>query len=312
MLKSLKQSKQNQLKLITMSNPNTNPLTLYIAVKQDATTQTSVQSLLDGFNGQGKLITDDDNLLHFVRFAGIPNAPGTTGNAGILLSTVFDGAMNPYLDFFYALPDIKALFAGIYDIATVPPASPNNLTNFENFINLNNLTQPDDLFYAYTATVAQIVAAFPPPPPPTTTTTEPLTLYVAVKQDPLSQIASKLLIKAVFTGKGHLIEDDESFLHYYRGVGIPNPTGNGIAGILIITEFVGAMNPYLTYFFGLTAIHLLFETLYLVAVDPPVQPYNETNFQNYINANNLNQPADLSFAYTATVAQIVTKFPPAG
>ena len=280
-----------------------NPLTLWVPVKQDAIHQFIVKELLKRLE-QGGLITDPAHFLHFARFVGIPNVNGH-GIMGLLLVTEFDGTMPNYLKYFFDKPAIRAAFASLYIIAETAPMSPENLTNFEKYINANNLTQPEDLSYAYTATVAEIVSAFPPAP--TGNHANPLTLWVPVKQDATTQAAVKQLLVAL--KGGGLIQNDGNFLYFARTVGIPNSTG-GYTGVLIITEFVGDMDPYLKFFYARPEIQTAFTAIYQVALNPPMTPNNLSNFEKFINGNNLSQSSSLLYAYRATVSDIVTKFPP--
>jgi len=149
-----------------MKNPN--PLTLYVPIKQDAETQAKaflayqafVPAVTDGLNKSG--------ILHFANLSLVPNAKkdnpdGKTPYLALLLTTTFDGAMNPYLKFFWDNPSTQAAFAGLAALALNPPVpAVKDLIGFENFINSNNLSKPSDLYRGYTQTVAQIHAKFPP------------------------------------------------------------------------------------------------------------------------------------------------------
>ena len=139
----------------------TNPLTLYVPIKQDALSQAGAQLAYDNFVDDVKAGLDVSKIVHYARLALIPNASGVGTNA-ILLITAFDGPMNPYLSFFWSNPSTQRAFAGIAAIALNPPNPPvTDLTGFENFINENNLNQPGDLYKAYPQTVKEIEVAFP-------------------------------------------------------------------------------------------------------------------------------------------------------
>jgi hypothetical protein len=138
------------------------PLTLYVPIKQDAATQTAADELYEGFVSSIKAGLDEAEIVHYARLALVPNATGG-GTLAILVITAFDGAMDPYLKFFWDSGSVQKVFAALAAMALDPPDPPvTDLTGFENFINNNNLNQPADLYQAYPQTVQQIVAAFPP------------------------------------------------------------------------------------------------------------------------------------------------------
>jgi hypothetical protein len=135
----------------------------------------------------------------------------------------------------------------------------------------------------------------------------PLTLYVPIKQDLLSQGAAKAaaatFVKSVQTGL-----DASGIVHYARLALIPNPTGKGILAILLVTTFDGPMNPYLQFFWNNPGTQKAFAGIAALALNPPKPPVtNVTGFENFINKNNLNQPKDLYQAYPQTVKQILSK-----
>jgi len=139
-----------------------NPLTLYIPIKQDPTTQAEAQAAHDNFVSGVQKGLDDSNIVHYARLALIPNtkAPGILA---LCLITTFDGPMNPYLDYFWNDGALQAVFTGLADLALVSPEPPvTDQTGFENFINNNNLNNPNDLYSAYNQTVRQIENKFPP------------------------------------------------------------------------------------------------------------------------------------------------------
>ncbi|PWK21438.1 hypothetical protein LV89_03731 [Arcicella aurantiaca] len=133
------------------------PLSLYIPIKQDAASQASAQHLYNDFMNIVTPILTEIQIVHYARLILIPNSTGEGINS-IMLITTFDGAMNPYLSTFWnSGPGFKGLLNAIAAIAvTHPPLPIVSLSVFENFINSNNLSQPTDLYQAYTYTVAQI------------------------------------------------------------------------------------------------------------------------------------------------------------
>jgi hypothetical protein len=132
----------------------------------------------------------------------------------------------------------------------------------------------------------------------------PLTLYVPIKQDPVSQAAAQAAYATfVQSVKGGL--DAAAIVHYARLALVPNLNGQGTLAILLITTFDGPMDPYLQFFWKDKSTRTAFAGVALLALNPPVPPVTEINgFEKFINANNLNVPADLYQAYTLTVKQI--------
>lgn len=100
--------------------------------------------------------------VHYARFVLIPNsaAPGKT--LAICVITSFDGPMNPYLTDFWNDPDLQKVFAGLATMA-LAETSVTNYTEFQRFINDNNLSGMDELYQAYKHTVLQIKAAVKDP-----------------------------------------------------------------------------------------------------------------------------------------------------
>jgi len=133
-----------------------NPLTLYIPIKQDLITQAEARAAYDNFASGVQKGLDDSNIVHYARLALIPNTNGQ-GILALCLITTFDGPMNPYLDYFWNNGALQSVFTGLADLALVPPDPPvTDQTGFENFINNNNLNNPNDLYNAYKQTVRQI------------------------------------------------------------------------------------------------------------------------------------------------------------
>jgi hypothetical protein len=138
----------------------------------------------------------------------------------------------------------------------------------------------------------------------------PLTLYVPIKQDAVSQAAAQLayqnFVKGVTSGL-----DESGIVHYARVALIPNPSGKGTYAILLITTFDGPMNPYLGFFWKNPATQQAFAGIAEIALTPPNPPVKDlTGFENFINKNNLSKsaspgkPGDLYEAYTKTVKEI--------
>jgi hypothetical protein len=138
-----------------------NPLSMYVPIKQDPITQAAASAAAKNFVQQVKAGLDKSQIVHYAKLVLIPN-PSGTGTLAIFLSTEFDGGMNPYLKFFWDNPGTKQAFQGVAALALNPPDPPvTDLTGFENFINSTNLSEPSDLYGAYTKTVKQINAKTP-------------------------------------------------------------------------------------------------------------------------------------------------------
>lgn len=138
----------------------------------------------------------------------------------------------------------------------------------------------------------------------------PLTLYVPIKQDPITQAIAKATA-ANFVQSVQAGLDASGIVHYARLALIPNTTGGGILAILLVTTFDGPMNPYLQFFWNNPGTQKAFAGIAAIALKPPKPPVtNVTGFENFINKNNLNQPGSLYQAYPQTVKQILGKFPP--
>jgi hypothetical protein len=138
----------------------TNPLTLYVPIRQDVQSQKIAQTVHDSFVANVKAGLDSSEIVHYARVSLIPNASGDGINA-LMLMTEYDGPMNPYLKFFWDNPGTQLAFSTIAAIALTPPNPPvTDLTGFENFINNNNLNEAGDMYAAYPQTVKEIEKAF--------------------------------------------------------------------------------------------------------------------------------------------------------
>ncbi len=133
----------------------------------------------------------------------------------------------------------------------------------------------------------------------------PLTLYVPVSQNPLIQAKLPELAKG-FVDSVRDGLNASKIVHYARLALIPNLKGGGYQAVCLITTFDGPMNPYLKYFWDTPGTQAAFKGIAAIALTPPKPPVKDLNgFENFINKNNLNQPADLYQAYTQTVKQII-------
>jgi len=133
----------------------------------------------------------------------------------------------------------------------------------------------------------------------------PLTMYVPIKQDPLTQAGAKLaasqFLNAVSAGL-----DGSKIVHYARLALIPNLDGKGIQAILLITTFDGPMNPYLKFFWDNEGTKKAFAGVAAIALNPPNPAVTDLlGFEKFINSTNINKPEDLYQAYTDTVEQII-------
>ncbi|CAC9975273.1 hypothetical protein SAMN05444671_2697 [Flavobacterium sp. CF108] len=144
-----------------------NPLTMYVPIYQTDEAQATAQTAYENFNNPiTKASLDKMAIVHYARIALVPNTDGK-GIAGILIITEFDGNMNSYLEaFFNNSTTIRAAFILVITLwANKPadfPTNPDDITYtiFSNFINERNLSQSQDLYYAYPQSVKQIVAKF--------------------------------------------------------------------------------------------------------------------------------------------------------
>jgi hypothetical protein len=143
-----------------------------------------------------------------------------------------------------------------------------------------------------------------------TTMATPLSLYIPIKQDAATQAAAQEIYQG-FAARIKPGLDNAKIVHYARLVLIPNTGAEGILAVQVITTFDGPMNPYLKFFWSEPGFRLVFEGVAALALTPPNPPVTDlTSFENFINSNNLSQPADLYEIYPQTVLQIQAKFPP--
>ncbi|MDE5462202.1 hypothetical protein [Bradyrhizobium sp. CSS354] len=134
-----------------------NPLTLYIPIKQDQTTQDAAQAARKHFVSTYTPALDHFGKVHYARFVLIPNHAVPGKILAICVMTSFDGPTNPYLTDFWNDPALREVFAGLAKMA-LADTSITDYTGFENFINENNLSEIGELYQAYKYTVVQIKA----------------------------------------------------------------------------------------------------------------------------------------------------------
>jgi len=135
----------------------------------------------------------------------------------------------------------------------------------------------------------------------------PLSMYVPIKQDPISQAAAAAAAK-VFVSNVKAGLDSSQIVHYAKLVLIPNANGKGALAIFLSTEFDGPMNPYLKFFWDNPGTQKAFQGVAALALNPPNPPVSDlTGFENFINSSNLSAPSDLYGAYPKTVKQINAK-----
>jgi hypothetical protein len=139
-----------------------NPLRLYVPILQTPEAQAAAQIIAANFATTAAAGLNKIGTVHYARVALIPNQGGVPGYYAVLLVTTFDGNMNSYLTDFWVNGNVEAAFESLMTIALDPVAQPITFNVFSNFINANNLNQPNELYAAYPQTVAQIWNEFPP------------------------------------------------------------------------------------------------------------------------------------------------------
>jgi hypothetical protein len=145
----------------------------------------------------------------------------------------------------------------------------------------------------------------------------PLTMYVQIKQEAFYQELAEGAVKKFAAGvKAGL--DATGIVHYATLALVPNMPEEpgkapvGYAGILLMTNFDLAMDPYLETFWDATGggIKTALQGIAAIAYNPAPPIENVNDFVNFINKANLTPaPEDgnwLNFyqAYGFTVAQI--------
>ncbi|WP_163407521.1 alpha-protein kinase family protein [Flavobacterium ajazii] len=146
-------------------------------------------------------------------------------------------------------------------------------------------------------------------------TVNPLTMYVPIYQTADAQAIAQSVAENFNNELTKAALDKMAIVHYARIACVPNSNGEGIAGVLVITEFDGNMNSYLEAFYkNSPTIKTAFIGLIgLWANKPEGFPTNPDDitfdiFSNFINDRNISQPKELYFAYPQSVKQIVAKF----
>jgi hypothetical protein len=145
------------------------PLTFYVQIKQDETSQAIAQAAVAEFGANVAPLLNETQIVHYATLALIPNlstTPGVAskGSSGILLMTDFDLAMIPYLQVFYDKPGIMEFINVIASISYNPVPPINTFTDFENFIIAHNLSPAppatsfkNQFYQAYQYTVKQVL-----------------------------------------------------------------------------------------------------------------------------------------------------------
>lgn len=148
----------------------------------------------------------------------------------------------------------------------------------------------------------------------------PLSLYVLIKTDPITQgLAEKLrdgLVDAV--GKGL---NASQIVHYARVVLIPypehlrkpdDPNKPKWLGLMLVTTFDESMTDYLGWFWEHKSTRAAFQGLAMMALNTPGPVDDLPAFEKFITRNNLSDDSDQLYqAYDQTVKQIKAAFPPA-
>jgi transcriptional regulator with PAS, ATPase and Fis domain len=110
----------------------TNPLALYVPIKQDSFTQATAQAAYEGFVSGDKPGQDEVQMVHHVQMELVPNLSGMGIQAIVLISSR-DAAMDPQIGLCWKDPSTQRAFAGLAALA-LNPALPSaaKLNGFEN------------------------------------------------------------------------------------------------------------------------------------------------------------------------------------
>ncbi len=144
----------------------------------------------------------------------------------------------------------------------------------------------------------------------------PLTMYVQIKQDKVSQGIAAAALQS-FTQGVQAGLDKAGIVHYATLALIPNPSTvpgkpvKGYLAILLMTDFDLAMNPYLDTFWDMGGgIKDAIAAIASISFNPVPPIKTKTQFENFINSVNLT-PApktggwkNFYQAYPLTVEQI--------
>lgn len=146
------------------------PLTLYIQIQQNERAQQTAEQGVSQYTAGVTQAFETASLVHYSRFTLIPNPydspkDSPKGYLGVLLTTNFDGGMTSYLQGFWNNANFKRLIVTLGTIVYPPIAPIVSFTQFENFMNDNNLTpEPEEewtnYYQAYTQSVDQILDVF--------------------------------------------------------------------------------------------------------------------------------------------------------
>jgi|GEM_PF-1475512 len=149
----------------------------------------------------------------------------------------------------------------------------------------------------------------------------PLTMYVPIKQEPPFQALALAAVDKFKDGvKAGL--DLAGIVHYATLALVPNMPASpgkppvGYAGILLMTNFDLAMDPYLGVFWDMGGgIKDAIKAIAMIAFDPVPPITKKPQFQKYINSVNLTPKpttgewTNFYQAYDKTVAQILPAKP---
>lgn len=140
-------------------------------------------------------------------------------------------------------------------------------------------------------------------------------MYVPIYQTEEAQSTAKLIYENFNNPVTKASLDTMAIVHYARIALVPNTSGTGTAGILVITEFDGNMDTYLQAFYkNSDTIKAAFIALIQLWVNKPAGfPTNPDDitydiFSGFINDRNVSRSEDLYYAYPQSVKQIVAKF----
>ena len=147
----------------------------------------------------------------------------------------------------------------------------------------------------------------------------PLSLYVLIKTDPITQGLAEKLRDGFAAGIGKGLNDSK-IVHYARIVLIPfpehlrdpkDPNKPKWLALMLVTTFDESMTDYLTWFWEHEGTRDAFKGLAMMALNTPGPVEDPAAFEKFITRNNLSDdPDQLYQAYDQTVKQIKAAFPP--
>jgi hypothetical protein len=289
-------------------------LTLYLPLKLEPAAQKKAKDIVAQFR-PGVIISPPANT-HFFRVVTIPKNKRQL--AGIVISSIFDGTdLDSYLKILWGTTikgvPFQTAWADLCKVISDPPASATSVADFQNYAQENNLNTQSDLSYGYEATTDQIVPSFPPERSPQI---NPLSLFVPFKQGLIPQATLHLL---AHTLNGNQLPSD-TLIHFAMVALIPNsPTSrfpDRKAGLLLITCYDQAMDPYLGFFWGKSGARAIWAGIVALGANTPKKmkdkvewAKSEKHFTTYINDNDWAKDGDLSGSYTASLPDIFDEFP---